>query len=391
MSKGVLVLSHLWPTTATPFSGPFVRNDVMALAATRRFSVVAPVRWLPPLPVAPFRAERAVPFSYRECGVHIHHPRVLALPFGGMGLEARLWPVQLEGVIRRAAGDVDAGVLHAHFALPDGYAGAQLADKVGLPFVLSVLGSDVLVFCREPRLRRAVVTAMRAADTVIAVSHDLASHVVALGVPEPKVTVIPSGVVTRAVCHDEETRGELGIAPDERVVLWVGRYVPVKRPMLALRAFARLVRSDPSAVLVMVGVGPLRPQVDAEIARLGLGVGRVRQIGWLDGEALWRWQSIASVALNTSYSEGSPVSLMEALCAGTPVAGPHVGGVPAMVAAVDGGVIAGEDSADGLADAVRAVFARDGARDALAKRATAQFGMERTTRDIGRIYDRVMA
>jgi glycosyltransferase involved in cell wall biosynthesis len=114
-------------------------------------------------------------------------------------------------------------------------------------------------------------------------------------------------------------------------VLWVGRLIPIKAPMLAVQAFAELRRAMP-ARLVMAGDGPLRGQLHAAVERLGLAgdVGLLGRVAWDDVRRLY---DSASVFLFTSLRDSFGCQFMEALGRGLPaVALDHHG-----IATVDAG------------------------------------------------------
>jgi glycosyltransferase involved in cell wall biosynthesis len=99
-------------------------------------------------------------------------------------------------------------------------------------------------------------------------------------------------------------------------VLWVGRMLPRKTPALAIKAFAELRRVRP-ARLVMAGDGPLRPQVEATVKRLGLtdDVELLGRVPWKDIKQLY---DSASVFLFTSLRDSSGAQFLEALGRGLP-------------------------------------------------------------------------
>jgi glycosyltransferase involved in cell wall biosynthesis len=110
-------------------------------------------------------------------------------------------------------------------------------------------------------------------------------------------------------------RMDLGVG-DRDIVLFVGRLIFKKRPALALRAFARTAQ-DHDAVLVILGDGPLRAELDRIVGELGLR-DRVLLRGFVEPDEVILWQSLARVFLLPS-SETWGVALLEAVAAGTPV------------------------------------------------------------------------
>lgn len=128
-------------------------------------------------------------------------------------------------------------------------------------------------------------------------------------------------------------RESLGLASETPVLAFVGRLVPIKDPRTLLEALARAKGEAAKSVLLVAGSGPLEDDVRAWARELGLEA-RVRLLGWRnDLDAILA----ASTALVlSSRNEGTPLAIIEALAAGTPVVSTAVGGVPDMLARTGG-------------------------------------------------------
>ena len=104
---------------------------------------------------------------------------------------------------------------------------------------------------------------------------------------------------------------------DVPVVLWVGRLLPRKAPVLAVQAFAELRQTMP-ARMVIAGDGPLRKQVHAAVERFGL-TGDVEMLGSVTWNAIKPLYDSASVLLFTSLRESFGAPFLESLGRGLPV------------------------------------------------------------------------
>ncbi len=100
------------------------------------------------------------------------------------------------------------------------------------------------------------------------------------------------------------------------VVLWAGRLLARKAPVLAVQAFADLRRAMP-ARLIIAGDGPLRRQVRATVERLGL-TEDVQLLGHVTWDDVRRLYDSASVLLFTSLRESFGAPFLEALGRGLP-------------------------------------------------------------------------
>jgi len=138
-------------------------------------------------------------------------------------------------------------------------------------------------------------------------------------------------------------REELGVGPRDRVALTIGRLAPAKSHTTMIEAFATVAARVPEAVLLIVGEGPLRPELEAEVARRGLS-GRVRLLG-VGGESAELVKACDLFVLS-SVREGLPVSILEAMRAGRAVVATDVGGTGEAVAeGVTGRLVPARDPA----------------------------------------------
>lgn len=140
---------------------------------------------------------------------------------------------------------------------------------------------------------------------------------------------IPLERFEKPVLERAEWRRANGFGQEELLVIVVARFDPVKRLDLLLEAFAQVRnRIGVSARLIFVGDGPLREELLSLTGLLGLEQ-TVTFLGYRNDipDAL----HAADVFVLTSDSEANPVSVMEAMASGLPVACRAVGGIPELV------------------------------------------------------------
>jgi glycosyltransferase involved in cell wall biosynthesis len=146
--------------------------------------------------------------------------------------------------------------------------------------------------------------------------------------------------------------------PAARRLLCVARLGEQKGHLLLLEAAARLAAEGADFEIVLVGDGPLRPRIEAGIARLGLA-GRVRVAGWKSAAEV-REELLASRALLLpSFAEGLPVVIMEALALARPVITTAVAGIPELVEGGVTGWVVPAGSVDALVPAMREALDAD--------------------------------
>jgi glycosyltransferase involved in cell wall biosynthesis len=213
----------------------------------------------------------------------------------------------------------------------------------------------------------------RRTDALIAVSGEVRDELAELGVAAAdRFEVVPLGFDLEpfGVGADERARRrhrfrtELGIPSDEQLVTLIARLVPIKRVDRFLGVARSLAAQRPGVHFLVVGDGELRGalQASAEAAELD---GRLTWAGWRRDIPDVCFAS--DVIVLTSDNEGTPVSLIEAQAAGTPVVAGRVGGVPSVVRHGVSGFLVGPDDEQGMATAVSRVLDDD----AVAERARA--------------------
>ncbi len=118
-----------------------------------------------------------------------------------------------------------------------------------------------------------------------------------------------------------QARKLLGLPEDAFVIGTIGRLVPVKGHIQLLEAFSEIKDDYPQALLVIIGEGRLRQEMEAVIQARGLN-GRVHLLGAKD-DAL-QYVRAYDVFVMSSISEGLPLALLEGMSARLPVVGSDI-------------------------------------------------------------------
>lgn len=205
----------------------------------------------------------------------------------------------------------------------------------------------------------------RRAAAVLVLTRRLARLLGQRGVHPDRLHVVPSGV--RPALFAADHRDPFPHVGRPRVV-FVGRLAPQKGVGVLVRAAARL--HTPQVQVVLVGDGPDRAAIDAEIVRLGLG-DRVHVTGFVPHERVPAALAHADVFVMPSVYEELGSALVEAQWAGVPVVATRVGGIPDVVEDGVTGVLVPPRDPVALASEVDGLLAdRDRARS-LARRGQA--------------------
>ncbi|HZZ94550.1 MAG TPA: glycosyltransferase [Usitatibacter sp.] len=199
------------------------------------------------------------------------------------------------------------------------------------------------------------------------------------GVAAARVVSIPTGIdLARFQPGDRaQARHELGLPAPATLIGIVATLRSWKGHRFLLEALAALER--PGVHLVIVGDGPQREALGAQVDRLGIGA-RVLFAGNRDDVAPWL-RAFDLFCLPSYANEGVPQSLMQAMACALPVVTTAVGSIPEIVADGINGVIVPAQDAPALAAALGSLLDDAPRRASLAARALAdareRFGAER--------------
>ncbi len=172
------------------------------------------------------------------------------------------------------------------------------------------------------------------ADRVIAVSHAVQEVLIADGLPETAISVIPDGIdpeeVRANAAHPLNIRARLGLSPDTPVAVNVAALVNHKDHRTLIRAAAFAHDHHPALQWLIAGDGELRHTLEREIAEQRLD-DIVHLLGYVpEVDALIRE---ADVFVMSSKQEGLGSVILHALALGKPVVATSAGGIPEVLPA----------------------------------------------------------
>jgi glycosyltransferase involved in cell wall biosynthesis len=288
-------------------------------------------------------------------------------------------------------------VVHAHFWM-SGMAALAGARGLGVPVVQTFHALGVVKrrhqgaddTSPEARIRLEVAIA-RDVATVLATSSDEAFELARLGVPGPRISVIPCGVNTAAF-RPGGPAARRGPAPR---LLAAGRLVKRK----GLETVVRALPDVPGAELVVAGgPAPARLRGDPEyrrISRLAADVGVAERVSFRgrvgrgDMPALMR---SADLVVSVPWYEPFGMVPLEAMACGVPVVASAVGGhTDTVVDGVTGVLVPPRDTGE-LARVLRDLLASPdlpGYGTAAAERAHGRYSWERISQDSAGVYERI--
>ena len=287
----------------------------------------------------------------------IRVPAVPAPTYPDFALPLPLGP----GLARRLRA-LDLDVFHAHHPFLLGASARRLARTAGRPFVFTyhTLYDRYAHYVPLPRrmvARRAIRWSTGFADTadlVLAPSDFVARRLRTQGVRKP-IEVLPTGIdLDRFRPGDRAAaRRALGLAADDRVLLYVGRLDREKNLGFLLDAVTRV--QAPRVRLLLVGRGTQAAAIARAAAARGIG-SRVELRGGSPPDGLPAYYRAADAFVFASTTETQGLAVLEAMACGLPVVAIRASGVEEVVAEGVSGLLVPED-ADAFAAAVTEVLA----------------------------------
>jgi len=267
--------------------------------------------------------------------------------------------------------------LHNHFANAGANVGFLAAHFLRLNWSLTLHGTSEFDYPAGMLLAEKI----EAAHFVACVTHFGRAQAMRLVDPKHwhKFVIVRAGIdppVPAVPAHEPS-----GLAHKRPVLVCVARLSPEKGHAGLIQAFAQLVTEGLDAELELLGDGPDRARIEQQIRVLGLSE-RVRLHGQVPEEQALAAMSRATVVVVSSFMEGLPVVLMEALALGIAVVAPCVAGIPELVEHGVSGLTFPPGDWDRLAQVLRQLLSDPELRERLARegkrRVEAEFFVERS-------------
>jgi glycogen(starch) synthase len=344
------------------------------------------------------RGARDMPAQETRGGVHIHRVPEEQTP---RDLDAFLAWVEGMNSHMHAAGRqlgkrLAFDLVHGHDWLVAG-AAAGLAQRLRLPYLTTIHATEYgrhggWVEKHPQSYIHGIETWMAGrADGVITCSHYMRGHVADVyDIDEQRITVIPNGIDPadlHPVADLDELRARFA-APDERLVLLVGRLVYEKGFQLALDALPRVIRKPGRVRFLVAGSGTHEAQLKKQARKLGL-MRHGTFMGWIGDDVLHSLYRIADLCVVPSIYEPFGLVALEAMASGCPCIVADTGGLREVVPNSDVGLRFRSRDPRALADMIARVLTDDALRDRLVAEASQHvrsFDWDDIARQTARVY-----
>jgi glycosyltransferase involved in cell wall biosynthesis len=233
-------------------------------------------------------------------------------------------------------------------------------------------------------------------DTIIALSDWHAQYLLHTDKIDPsRITIIPNGILVEefssvAPGSRRVVREELGVGPGDPVVIMVAGLREGKEHDVLIRAASHLVRERPTLKVVIAGDGPTRPRLEQLASSLKMSE-HVLFIG--ERHDVPELLHASDILVLASVAEAMPLSVIEAMAAGTPVVASAVGSVPDIIEDGVNGVLVPPSNTERLAEALARILDDPAAANQMVEHARnsvlENFTLDRMVNDYERLFERL--
>lgn len=225
----------------------------------------------------------------------------------------------------------------------------------------------------------------RRSYAIIAVSPSVKDFTVAQeGIPTSKIMVIRNGIDIRAIqsaCRahtKQEALSSLGLLPDRRYVVNVGRLVAQKNHTLLLNGFALFTAKQPNYDLLLVGGGGLQALLEKQAEELQIA-DRVHFFG--SRMDVIPFYCASEFFVSTSTIEGFGLTHAEALACGLPLVSTRTAGPDEMIVEGENGFFITKETPEGVAAALeKMIRAEPRSMRGAAERTASRYDIQKTVR-----------
>ena len=366
----VLEISHLYPVSYDPLLGIAMHKQVKSLKNKGcEVLVVSPIPWTP-FPVKYVSDKWKL---YSKVSTHkiiedikIFYPRFLVFPkayflassgirmyYGIKKLVENLWHV------------FPFDLIHAHMALPDGYAAMLLSCDYDKPLVVTFQATDLDITAnRNDKCLQSLQKVFFAADKVISPSPRLSRQFY------ERFKKVPD-VIGYGINPEDVFYGDSNLSAEYknyRLLLSVSRLIPTKGVDLNLHALKKIIAKYNNLLYLIIGDGPAYQDLRTLTYNLGLDK-YVKFIGKLSHKKVMEYMSICEIFTMPSWQETFGLVYVEAMAHGKPIIGCQGQGVDGIVTDGKTGLLVKPRDIDSLVEIIDYLLSNPDEARAIGKRA----------------------
>lgn len=242
------------------------------------------------------------------------------------------YDIQLASKIAEVADREKLQIIHVHYAIPHAICAllARQMAETDFKIVTTLHGTDITVLGQDSSLKKAIQFGIEKSDEVTAVSNALVDETHRLITPMKPIRTVYNFIDERIYYKmdaNHQLKADFGIKEDEKVIIHVSNFRPVKRVKDVIESFQKITEMIP-AKLLLVGDGPEMGKISQMVDERHL-TKQVLFLGKQDN--LEELYAISDLLLLLSEKESFGLVALEAMACGVPCVGTNTGGIPEVI------------------------------------------------------------
>jgi len=396
MKTRILAISHLYPVPHDEFQGLYVHKQMKGLI-NQGYEVItiAPVAWAP-FPInhmnRKWKLYSEVPEYAVMDGIEVFYPRYLVFPkaffFASSG--SRLYH-RIKGLADNTFQRFPFDIIHAHTALPDGYAAMLLSKRYETPLVTTFQATDLdITIHRNHKCFNAIHKVFQSSAKVIAPSPRLRETLhQKMGVHSEMISygIYKEEIFTSKTTLSKQYKGR-------STLLSVSRLIPTKGIDLNIKAIAKLQEKYPNIYFLIIGEGKERARLEKLVEDLNLQ-SKVQFLGQLSHQKVMEYMSVCDIFSLPSWQETLGIVYLEAMAHGKPIIGCQGQGVDGIVIDGETGFLAKPRDVNSLLNAIDFLLDNPQEAQEIGERAKKfvleNYTWEKNTQGCMKIYEELLA
>ncbi len=294
------------------------------------------------------------------------------------------------------------GLIHAHFAYPEGFVGLLAKKETRKPLIVTVHGSDILVepstgygIRLEGRYDASVRKVLQNADAVIAASKATFNEASKIVKSVEKVHLISNGVDTNRFNPNLDSSGlkrKLGLNK-QFVVFSLRSHEPKYGLEYLVRSVPIVTKQRNDIIFVIGGDGSLRKYHEKLAFELGVGE-KIMFTGKISSDDVPSYYALSDIVVVPSLQEAFGLAVSEAMACGKPVIGSDVGGIPDQI--IDGfsGLLAKPRDSLNIAEKILWLITHNDEAKRMGingrRRVEEKYDIEKRTESIVSLYEQIL-
>lgn len=350
----VLEISHLYPVPYDPLLGIAIHKQLKYFNNKNcEVLVVSPIPWTPfPFNVIndKWKLYSKIPFYQPLEDIEIYYPRYLTFPnayfFNSSG-------IRMYHGIRKLISEIwkkfPFDLIHAHMALPDGYAAMLLSQNYGKPFVVTFQATDLDITTKRSNycfisLKKVFSKSNKIISPSPRLQKDLLDN---FGLDSD---AIPYGIDNNEIFTSGKN-SSFSEKSKSTILLSVSRLIKTKGIDLNLYAFKKLLSKYDDLIYLIIGKGPMQLHLENLAKELKIEK-KVKFIGFLPHKKIMQYMFSCDIFVLPSWQETLGLVYIEAMAHGKPVIGVKGQGIDGIVEHKRNGMLVEPKDIDSLVEMI---------------------------------------